>query len=114
MNNGEKEIVHRILVIDDNPNIHEDFKTILLKEQPNKELDSLETEVLGHSARKSTPKNNYELDFTSQGKEGHEKILGRYNPAPRKVAKPPDSQKALRQHRGHPTRRRPDRKMDIS
>ena len=74
MNNGEKEIVHRILVIDDNPNIHEDFKTILLKEQPNKELDSLETEVLGHSARKSTPKNNYELDFASQGKEGHEKI----------------------------------------
>ena len=82
MNNGEKEIVglaaggvpHRILVIDDNPNIHEDFKTILLEEQPNKELDSLGTEVLGRSARKSTPKSNYELDFASQGKEGHEKI----------------------------------------
>ncbi len=74
MNNGEKEIVHRILVIDDNPDIHKDFKTILLEEQPNKELDSLGTDVLGRSARKSTPKSNYELDFASQGKEGHEKI----------------------------------------
>jgi len=74
MNNGEKEIVHHILVIDDNPDIHKDFKTILLEEQPNKELDSLGTEVLGRSARKSKPKSKYELDFASQGKEGHEKI----------------------------------------
>jgi len=74
MNNGEKEIVHRILVIDDNPDIHKDFKTILLEEQPNKELDSLGTEVLGRSARKSAPKSKYKLDFASQGKEGHEKI----------------------------------------
>jgi PAS domain S-box-containing protein len=96
MNNGEKEIIgfhqqvssvrspkdcgpqggvpHRILVIDDNPNIHEDFKTILLEEHVNTELDSLEIEVLGRSARESVPGNRYELDFASQGKEGHEKI----------------------------------------
>ncbi len=82
MNNGEKEMIglaaggvpHRILVIDDNPDIHRDFKTILLEEQANTKLDSLGAELFGRSACKSTPKNKYELDFASQGKEGHEKI----------------------------------------
>ena len=82
MNNGEKEMIgfpqggfpHRILVIDDNPDTHRDFKTILLEEQANTKLDSLGAELFGRSACKSTPKNKYELDFASQGKEGHEKI----------------------------------------
>jgi nitrogen-specific signal transduction histidine kinase/CheY-like chemotaxis protein len=82
MNNGEKEMIgfpqggvpHRILVIDDNPDIHRDFKTILLEEQANTKLDSLGAELFGRSVCKSTPKNKYELDFASQGKEGHEKI----------------------------------------
>jgi len=82
MNNGEKEMIglaaggvpHRILVIDDNPDIHRDFKTILLEEQANTKLDSLGAKLFGRSACKSTPKNKYELDFASQGKEGHEKI----------------------------------------
>jgi hypothetical protein len=33
MSNGEKEMIHRILVIDDNPSIHKDFQTILLDEE---------------------------------------------------------------------------------
>ena len=82
MNNGEKEMIgfpqggvpHRILVIDDDPDIHRDFKTILLEEQANKKLDSCSAKLFGRSACKSTPKNKYELDFASQGKEGHEKI----------------------------------------
>ena len=74
MNNGEKKMIHRILVIDDNPNIHEDFKTILLDVKDRTELDSLRAELFGCGASKSTPKNKYELDFASQGKEGHEKI----------------------------------------
>ncbi|MFH1884359.1 MAG: hypothetical protein ABIL62_16810, partial [Planctomycetota bacterium] len=71
MNNGEKEMIgfpqggvpHRILVIDDNPDIHRDFKTILLEEQANTKLDSLGAKLFGRSACKSTPKNKYELDF---------------------------------------------------
>ena len=35
----EKAIVHRILVVDDNPNIHKDFQTILLEEQESTTLD---------------------------------------------------------------------------
>jgi len=82
MNNGEKEMIgfpqggvpHRILVIDDNPDIHRDFKTILLEEQANTKLDSRSAKLFGRSARKSTPKSKYELDFASQGKDGYEKI----------------------------------------
>ena len=82
MNNGEKEMIgfpqggvpHRILIIDDNPDVHRDFKTILLEEQANTKLDSPDAKLFGRSACKSTPKNKYELDFASQGKEGHEKI----------------------------------------
>ncbi|MFZ2149206.1 MAG: PAS domain S-box protein [Sedimentisphaerales bacterium] len=74
MNNGEKKTIHRILVIDDNPNIHEDFKTILLDVKDRTELDSLRAELFGCGVRKSTPKNKYELDFASQGKEGDEKV----------------------------------------
>jgi len=74
MNNDEKETIHRILVIDDNPNIHEDFKTILLEEDANTELDSLRAEVFGGSSPVQVHSNKYKLDFASQGKEGHEKI----------------------------------------
>ncbi|MFB0554691.1 MAG: PAS domain S-box protein [Phycisphaerae bacterium] len=82
MNNGEKEMIrfpqggvpHRILVIDDNPDIQRDFKTILLEEQANTKLDSCSAKLFARSARKSTPRSKYELDFASQGKEGHEKI----------------------------------------
>ncbi len=80
MNNGEKEMIgfpqrgvpHRILVIDDNPDIQRDFKTILL--QANTKLDTRSAKLFGRSARKSTPMSKYELDFASQGKDGHEKI----------------------------------------
>jgi PAS domain S-box-containing protein len=74
VNNGEKEIIYRILVIDDNPNIHEDFKTILLEDNDNKELDSLKAEVFGDSSPEPVHSKKYELNFASQGKEGYEKI----------------------------------------
>ncbi len=74
MNNGEKEMVHRILVIDDNPDIHKDFQTILGEEEQDTELDELRAEVLGDNADESVAKTRYELNFASQGKEGSEKI----------------------------------------
>ena len=82
MNNNEKErigvpqggVPHHILVIDDNHNIHEDFKTILIEEHVNTELDSLRAEVIGGSAPEPAHSTKYKLDFASQGKEGYEKI----------------------------------------
>ncbi|GAH72736.1 unnamed protein product, partial [marine sediment metagenome] len=69
MSHEVKETVHRILVIDDNPNIHKDFQTILVGEEQNAELESLRAEVFG-GVEESVPRGKYELDFASQGKEG--------------------------------------------
>jgi len=74
MNNGAKGMVHRILVIDDNPDIHKDFQTILLEEENSAELQTLRAEVFGNNTAESQVASRYELDFASQGKEGNEKI----------------------------------------
>jgi len=74
MSKAEKEMVHRVLVIDDNPSIHKDFQTILLEEEESETLNKLRSEVFGDKTNNTTPKNAYELDFASQGKEGCEKI----------------------------------------
>jgi signal transduction histidine kinase len=74
MSNKEKEMAHRILVIDDNPSIHKDFQTILLEEEESETLNALRDEVFGNKSNTNTSKSVYELDFASQGKEGCEKI----------------------------------------
>lgn len=60
----------RILVIDDMPNIHEDFRKILQPEK-NEAKDSLEkmnTLLLGKKAATKLP--SFEIDFAYQGEEG--------------------------------------------
>ena len=74
MSNAEKEMTHRILVIDDNPSIHKDFQTILLEEEESETLNALRDEVFGNKTNANTSKSVFELDFASQGKEGCEKI----------------------------------------
>jgi signal transduction histidine kinase len=76
MNNGKKDMVHRVLIIDDNPDIHKDFQTILLERNDSTELDAFRVEVLHGNAGESMlkSKSTYELDFATQGKEGNEKI----------------------------------------
>jgi two-component system sensor kinase FixL len=73
MNNGEKEMIHRILVIDDNPDTRKDFKNFLLEEQAGAKTDSVGAELI-HGSHQSTPKRKYEIDFASQVKDGHKKI----------------------------------------
>lgn len=66
-----------ILVIDDNPAIHEDFKKILTFEnQGSSSLDKLENELFSEPTLKinSETEPSYEIDFASQGKEGLEKV----------------------------------------
>jgi signal transduction histidine kinase len=67
-------VIHRILVIDDNPSIHKDFQTILLEEEESATLSALRSEVFGDNNSTSTRKSTYELDFASQGQEGCEKV----------------------------------------
>jgi signal transduction histidine kinase len=74
MSDVVKEMAHRILIIDDNPNIHKDFETILAEEETSASLNALRTEVFGEADSDRTVKIRYELDFASQGQEGCEKI----------------------------------------
>jgi signal transduction histidine kinase len=74
MNEAIKGNVHRILIIDDNPNIHKDFQTILIEDRESLALDELRAEVFGQTNNDSKDHNIYELDFASQGKEGCEKV----------------------------------------
>jgi signal transduction histidine kinase len=74
MNKGEEQTAHRILVIDDNPNIHKDFETILVDEDDSSDLNALRSQVFGGGASSAVATGVYQLDFASQGEEGCEKV----------------------------------------
>ncbi len=61
---------HRILVIDDNNSIHEDFSKILVKQQTlGDELQDIESRLFGTETTTILP-TVFEMDCASQGKEG--------------------------------------------
>ena len=64
----------RIIVIDDNPSIHEDFKKVLMSEDSApEELLTLSTSIFGgsKSVRKKTP---YNIEFAHRGQDGARKV----------------------------------------
>lgn len=64
----------RILVVDDNPTIHDDFRKILCPaRQANAAVSELEA-VLFDQARPAPPETAYELDSAYQGQEGFERV----------------------------------------
>jgi PAS domain S-box-containing protein len=69
---------NRILVVDDNELIHEDFRKILLNSelntQENKYMD-LEKELFGSTSSNLTiPSINYSIDFAFQGEDAYEMV----------------------------------------
>ncbi len=66
--------VRRILVIDDNQDIHQDFKGVLQPERPDSELDELETELFGADAPDPRTVVDYDVTYASQGQEGMELV----------------------------------------
>jgi PAS domain S-box-containing protein len=58
----------RILLIDDTPAIHEDFRKILVPTGSESELDEMEASLFGTPARAACT--SFELDSAYQGKEG--------------------------------------------
>jgi diguanylate cyclase len=65
----------RVLVIDDNPSIHEDFRKILTSaEDQDAELDATEVLLFGESAAANEPQPDYQLKFASQGQQGAEYV----------------------------------------
>ncbi len=69
-----EEVSHRIIIIDDNKNIHTDFMMILGPRRDTSELESLGEEFFGTRMKSTSVHNEYDLDFTFQGQEGVEKI----------------------------------------
>src|SRR5438309_10119383 len=65
----------RILIIDDNPSIHEDFRKILGPADAKlaEELDATEASLFGDKAGASRAQ-NFRIDSAFQGQEGLEKV----------------------------------------
>ncbi len=64
----------RILVVDDNPAIHQDFKKILVNHESCDDLNQLEQQLFGANAQRPTVVPVYEVDSAFQGTEGAEKV----------------------------------------
>jgi diguanylate cyclase (GGDEF)-like protein/PAS domain S-box-containing protein len=66
----------RILVIDDNRSIHEDFKKILAERNNADAIDAAAAAIFQSEApRADTIAPAFDLDFASQGQEGHAKVV---------------------------------------
>jgi diguanylate cyclase (GGDEF)-like protein len=72
MNPSNEEI--RIIVIDDNPSIHQDFIKILTTERNTTRLDKLDIELFGKREDSTLSLPNFKIDTATQGKEGVDKI----------------------------------------
>lgn len=71
--------LNRILVIDDNPAIYEDFcKVLCPSTAPAKELVDLAASIFGESPTKSTSA-DYQIDFALRGQEGLDKVKAAVN-----------------------------------
>ncbi|MBA3938397.1 MAG: PAS domain S-box protein, partial [Planctomycetes bacterium] len=64
----------RILVIDDNANIHADYRKILVPPAVSADLAELEADLFGETA-KTMQRPAFTVDAAQQGKEGHERVL---------------------------------------
>ena len=69
MKSDEPTDNRRILVIDDNVSIHEDFRKILAPPKDGDSLDQARAALFGE-APSLPPQEHYELDFAPQGREG--------------------------------------------
>ena len=67
----ENQKNHRILIIDDNRAIHDDFRKILDASNGAVELDAMESALFGaNNASPAMRRERYELDSDYQGQEG--------------------------------------------
>jgi PAS domain S-box-containing protein len=66
----------RILIVDDNPSIHEDFRKILgAKTDAQAHLEDVESELFGHkTAESSNDHDGFRIDSAYQGQEAFEKV----------------------------------------
>lgn len=66
---------NRVIIIDDNPAIHEDFRKILVTDDSDSELRKAEAAFLGEEFAVDSDEDLYiDLDSAMQGEEGYEKV----------------------------------------
>jgi len=66
----------RVIAIDDNAAIHEDYKKVLISNSTDQKLADAEAMLFGDEPAKSSQgtKFNYEIDSAFQGQEGFEMV----------------------------------------
>lgn len=74
MNSASNDLNRRIIVIDDNLSIHEDFRKILAPSTPSVDINLLRSSLFGASAATGQPE-RFEVDFAEQGQQGYDYIL---------------------------------------
>lgn len=74
MSDTENNRIHRVIIIDDNPDIFDDFRMILQKPTGSSSVEALRAEILGETDKPFITDAEYELDSATQGREGYEKI----------------------------------------
>ncbi|MCC6153916.1 MAG: diguanylate cyclase [Candidatus Hydrogenedentes bacterium] len=65
----------RILTVDDNQDIHRDFRSVLLPQGCDRTLDEMEAAIFGSEKAAETDRPEYELDHALQGQEGVERVI---------------------------------------
>ncbi len=65
----------RIIIIDDNRTIHEDFQKILLPQLAPRGLQEARAALFGSQEPAPVALDQFELDFADQGQQGYDKIL---------------------------------------
>lgn len=70
----EQDPDFKIIIIDDNPEIHKDFVKILQPIEKPDNLEALKAKVFGGSGKSTLTLPRFQIDSAMQGKEGFEKI----------------------------------------
>ena len=78
---------NRILLIDDNDQIHNDIRKVLLPQPVNDALDDVTMAILGKSSASKRIDLGYEIDSAYQGEEGYQMVVdGKANDKPYAMA----------------------------
>lgn len=73
MSTPDNQLNRRILIVDDNPAIHEDFRKILEAPDQSREFEAVSDELFGSDTR-SPSQRGFELESAFQGQEALERV----------------------------------------
>jgi len=74
MNKEQDQINRRVLIIDDNTDIHKDYGMILVREDENENIKDLASDFFGEEEVLTEEEDSFELSYATQGQEGLELV----------------------------------------